>query len=246
MGEGTTSKRSPKRRGPAKRYAPVTTDVTPAKKPRKKAVPKKGAKTTTTAQTIMMPTATVSTVIAIPETLTPSISPLDERDEISRITASFQNYVSRILEELEKAKVDKERLMEQITSLLLDRRVFLNKIRELESQVEDGFVDRVMVMAQEYKFKRRNSTIIQEAIVAAEVLESETETQSAYPVGQPEQVVFYSQFQDTQQTSEPSRGVKDVLLPTTSVMQNRVSFPVSNLNLHQSQNQVQPNSQTGF
>jgi hypothetical protein len=33
IGEDVTPKRSPKRRGPTKRYAPETTDVTPVKKP---------------------------------------------------------------------------------------------------------------------------------------------------------------------------------------------------------------------
>ena len=118
--------------------------------------------------------------------------------------------------------------MEQMTSYYLDRRFYLNRIQELESQVEDGFVDRVMVMAQEYKLKRGGSSIIQDAIVAAEVPGSETQTQSAYPVRQPEQVVFCSQPQNTQQTPEPSRGVKDVLLSAPSVVQNRVAFPISN------------------
>ena len=75
IGEEVTPKRSPKRRGPAKKYVPETTEVTPTKKPRKKAVPRKGAKATT--QTTIMPTATTSTVIAVPEILTPSTSPLE-------------------------------------------------------------------------------------------------------------------------------------------------------------------------
>ena len=60
MGERVTPKRSTKRRGPAKKYAPETTDVTPVKKPRRKAIPKKGAKST-------VQVATASTVVAIPE-----------------------------------------------------------------------------------------------------------------------------------------------------------------------------------
>jgi hypothetical protein len=179
-----------------------------------------------------MPTATTSTIITIPGTPTPSTSPLDERDEISQITASFQNYSSRIVEALERVKADKERLIEQMTSFYVDRRFYLNRIQELESQVEDGFVDRVLIMAQDYKLKRGGSTIIQDAIVAAEVPGSETQTQSAYPVRQPEQVVFYSQPQNTQQTPEPSRGVKDVLFSAPSSMQNRVAFPISNLSLY--------------
>ena len=63
-----------------------------------------GAKAT--AQITTMPIATASTVVAVSEFPVPSTSPLDERDETSRISAGFQNYSSRILEELERVRTD--------------------------------------------------------------------------------------------------------------------------------------------
>jgi hypothetical protein len=70
MGEKVTPKRSLKRRGPAKKYAPETTDVSPVRKPRRKPVPKRRAKATT-----QVSTAATSTVVAIPEYPTLSASP---------------------------------------------------------------------------------------------------------------------------------------------------------------------------
>jgi len=174
-----TPKRLPKRRGPAKKYAPETTDVTPVKKPRRKVIPKKGAKFTAQA-------ATASTVIAIPEYPTPSASPLDEKDEASRIPAYFQSCSSKMMEEYERMRVE-------------------------------------IVLAQNYKPKKRGSRIVHDTIVAAEVSESEVQTQSAYPVRQLEQVVYYSQHQSSQQTPEPLRGVKDVLFSAPSVYAEKSS-----------------------
>jgi len=72
--------------------------VTPVKKPRRKAVAKKGA--TLKIQTI----TTAPPVVAAPVIPTPSTSPLSEEDETSQIPALFQNYSLRMLEELERAK----------------------------------------------------------------------------------------------------------------------------------------------
>jgi len=76
--------------------------VTPVKKPRRKAIAKKGA--TVKTQTI----TTAPTVVAAPVIPTPSTSPLNEEDETSQIPALFQNYSLRMLEELERAKVDRD------------------------------------------------------------------------------------------------------------------------------------------
>ena len=64
MGEEVTPKRSPKRRGPAKKYVPETTDVSPAKKPCCKAIPKKGAKAT-----VQVTTATAPRLLQLQSTL---------------------------------------------------------------------------------------------------------------------------------------------------------------------------------
>jgi hypothetical protein len=108
-----TPKRSPKRRGPAKKYAPETTGVTPVKKPRRKTIAKKGTKIKTQA-------ATASTVVTTSEFPTPSTSPLDEKDETSRIPAQFQSYSFRMMEEFERMKADKERLIDQATNHLIE------------------------------------------------------------------------------------------------------------------------------
>ena len=229
-----TPKRSPKRRCPAKKYAPETTDVTPVKKPRRKAISKKGAKST-------VQVATASTVVAIPEYPAPSASPLDENDEASQIPAYFQSCSSKMMEEYERIRVDREQLIEQVTNLLIDRKFLLNRIKELENPSENDFVDQVLVLAQNYKLKKRGSRIVHDAIVAAEVSEPEMQTQSAYPVRQLEQVVYYSQHQSSQQTPEPLRGVKDVLFSAPSGMQKKVAMPISSLNPYQTQNQTHQN-----
>ena len=153
-----TPKRLPKRRGPTKKYAPETTDVTPVKKPRRQAIPKKGAKFTAQA-------ATASTVIAIPEYPTPSASPLDEKDKASRIPAYFQICSSKMMEEYERMRVERERLIEQVTTLLVDRKFLMSKIKELENPSDNEFVDQILVLAQNYKLKKRGSRIVHDAIV---------------------------------------------------------------------------------
>ncbi len=75
-----------------------------------------------------------------------------------------------------------------------------------------------------------------DAISAAGVLESEVQTQPAYPVRQLEQVVYYSQSQNSQQAPEPNRGAKDVLFSTRGCLQKKVAMPVSSLNLYQNFN----------
>jgi hypothetical protein len=229
-----TQKRSPKRRGPAKRYAPETTDVTPVKKPRRKAVAKKGSNA-------IIQTATASTVITVPEYPTPSTSPSDGSSEASRVPAYFQNYPSRIMEELERVTADKERLIEQMTNYFIERRFLISRIKELENPSENDFMDQVISLAHDFKLKKRGSSIVRDAIMAAEVSEPESQTQPAYPVGQPEQIVYYSQSQNFQQNPEPYRGVKDVLLSAPSGTQKRVALPISSLGPYQSQNQVHQN-----
>ena len=98
--------------------------MTPVKKPRHKTIAKKGAKVKTQ-------TATASTVVTASEFPTPSTSPLDEKDETSRIPAQFQSYSFRMMEEFERMKTDKERLIDQATNYLIERRFLINRIREL-------------------------------------------------------------------------------------------------------------------
>lgn len=97
--------------------------MTPVKKPRRKAVAKKGA--TLKIQTI----TTAPPVVAAPVIPTPSTSPLNEEDETSQIPALFQNYSLRMLEELEKVKVDRERLLTRESDLLFEIRRLTNRVR---------------------------------------------------------------------------------------------------------------------
>ena len=76
-----------------------------------------------------------------------------------------------------------------------------------------------------------------DAIGAAGVLESKTQTQPAYPLRQLEQVVYYSLPQNSQQAPEPYRGTKDILLSMPGGLQKKVTVPISSLNLYQNFNQ---------
>ena len=118
--------------------------MTPVKKPRRKAIPKKGAKFTAQA-------ATESRFVAIPEYPNPSASPLDEKDEASRIPAYFQSCSSKMMEEYERMRVERERLIEQVTTLLVDRKFLMSKIKELKNPSDNEFVDQILVLAQNYK-----------------------------------------------------------------------------------------------
>ncbi len=208
--------------------------MTPVKKPRWKAIAKKGAKFTTQA-------ATASTVVTAPEYPTPSASPLNEKDEASRIPAHFQSCSFRMMGEYERMKADKERLLDQATSLLIERKFFINRIRELENPSESEFMDQILILAQNFKSKKRGSKIVQDAMMAAEVSEPEMQTHHAYPSRQPENVVYYSQPQNFHQTPEPYRGVKDVLISAPNGMQKRAAIPISNLSSYQAQNQIHQN-----
>jgi hypothetical protein len=234
MGERVTPKRSTKRRGPAKKYAPETTDVTPVKKPRRKAIPKKGAKFT-------VQVSTAPTVVAVPEYPTPSASPLDEKDELSRLPAYFQSCSSKMMEEYERMRDEIERMHGHITNLLVERNTLINKIKEQENQSDNEFMDQISVLVQNYKLKKRGSRIVHDAIAAAGVPESDVQTQPAYPVRQLEQVVYYFQPQSSQQAPEPYRGVKDVLFSAPGGMQKKVAMPVSSLNSYQNLNHSHQN-----
>ncbi len=103
MDEGVSPKRSPKRRGPTKKYAPETTDVSPVKKARRTAVPKRKAMATTqTSATVT--TIAPATIAAIPEMefLTPSTTPYDGMNEMNQVLFCFQNLQARFQEELNK------------------------------------------------------------------------------------------------------------------------------------------------
>ncbi len=162
------------------------------KKPCRKTIAKKGTKIKTQA-------ATASTVATTSEFPTPSASPVDEKDETSRIPAQFQSYSFTMMEEFERMKADKERLIDQATNHLIERRFLINRIRELENLSESGLVDQILALAQNYKSKRRGSKIVQDALMAAEVSELEIQTLPAYPSRQPENVVYYSQPQNFHQ-----------------------------------------------
>jgi hypothetical protein len=102
-------------------------------------------------------------------------------------------------------------------------------------------VDQVLILAQNFKLKKRGSKIVQDAMMAAEVLEPEMQTHPAYPSRQPENVVYYFQPQNFHQTPEPYRGVKDVLISAPNGMQKRAAIPISNLGSYQAQNQIHQN-----
>jgi predicted transcriptional regulator len=78
---------------------------------------------------------------------TPSTSPLSEEDETSQIPALFQNYSLRMLEELERAKVDRERLLTRESDLLFEIRRLTNRVKELENLAEIGLVDQILSLA---------------------------------------------------------------------------------------------------
>ena len=209
--------------------------MTPVKKPRRKAVAKKGA--TLKIQTI----TTAPPVVAAPVIPTPSTSPLSEEDETSQIPALFQNYSLKMLEELERVKVDRERLLTRESDLLFEIRRLVARVRELENLAEIGLVDQILSLAQNYKSGGGGSKIVQDALVAAEVSELDVQTHPAYPSRQPESVVYYVQPQNFYQPSEPYRGVRDVMISTSNVMQKRVTNPIPNLSSYQIQNQTHQN-----
>jgi hypothetical protein len=197
--------------------------VTPVKKPCRKAIPKKGAKFT-------VQVATAPTVVAVPEYPTPSASLLDEKDELSQLPAYFQSCLSKLMEEFERIRVEIKQMCVHIINLLVERKTLVNKIKEQENQSDNEIMDQISVLVQNYSLKKRGSRIVHDAIPAAGVLESEVQTQPAYPVRQLEQVIFYSQPQSSQQASEPYRGVKDVLFSAPGGMQKKIAMPVSSLN----------------
>jgi hypothetical protein len=209
--------------------------VTPVKKPRRKAIAKKGATVKTQTAT------TASTVVAASVLPTPSTSPLDEKDETSQIPAQFQNYSFRMIEEFERIRVDREQLLDRENTLLIERRFLVSRIRELENLAESGLMDQILALAQNYKSNRGGSKIVQDALMAAEVSELEIQTHSAYPSRQPENVVYYVQPQNFHQPPEPYKGVRDVMISTSSVMQKRATNPISNLSSYQVQNQTHQN-----
>jgi hypothetical protein len=209
--------------------------VTPVKKPRRKAIAKKGA--TVKTQTI----TTAPTVVAASVIPTPSASPLNEEDETSQIPALFQNYSFRMLEEFERVKVDRERLLNRESNLLIEMRCLVNRVKELENLAEIGLMDQILSLAQNYKSSRGGSKIVQDALMAAEVSELDVQTHPAYPSRQPENVVYYVQPQNFYQPPEPYRGVRDVMISTSNVVQKRATNQIPNLSSYQIQNQTHQN-----
>ncbi len=118
--------------------------MSPVKKPRRKAIPKKGAKAT-------VQVATAPTVVAVPEYPTPSASPLDEKDEISQLPAYFQSCSSRLMEEFERLRVQNEQMRGQMTTLLVERKALMDKIKEQENQSDNETMDKIAVLVQNYK-----------------------------------------------------------------------------------------------
>jgi len=77
--------------------------------------------------------------------------------------------------------------------------------------------------------------------MAAEVSELDVQTHPAYPSRQPENVVYYVQPQNFYQPPEPYRGVRDVMISTSNVVQKRATNQIPNLSSYQIQNQTHQN-----
>ncbi len=231
-----TPKRSPKRRGPAKKYAPETTDVSHVKKARHIAVPKRGAKATTQASTAI--TTITLTNVAIPEYPPSSASPLDGRNEMHQISLCFQSLTSRFQEELNRLRLENEHQQKIITSLLFEKKSLMKRLeRQNENQIGQETLEKIIALMHNFELQTRGTKIMHAAISATGVLESEVQAHSAYPMSQLEQMAHYSYPQNPQQASESFRGTKDVLLSMPDGLQKRVTMPISSINMHQSFNQ---------
>ena len=129
-----------------------------------------------------------------------------------------------------------------MASLFVEKK---NLKERLEKQDENQFglatLEKIVALTHNYDLQTRGSKIVHAAISAAGVLESEVQTQPAYPMRQLEQVAHYSYPQNSQQTSESCRGTKDVLLSMPGGLQKKVTMPISSLNMYQSFNQTHHN-----
>jgi hypothetical protein len=143
------------------------------------------------------------------------------------------------MEEFERRRVEIEQLHGIISNYFVERKILLDKIKELEDQSDNEVLGQITVLVQNHNLKKRGSNIVHDAILAVGGLESEVQTQPAYPVRQLEQVVYYSQPQNSRQAPEPYRGVKDVLFSAPGGVQKKVAMPVSSLSLYQNVNHPQ-------
>ena len=129
-----------------------------------------------------------------------------------------------------------------MASLLVEKK---NLTERLEKQDENQFglatLEKIVALTHNYDLQTRDSKIVHAAISAAGVLESEVQTQPAYPMRQLEQVVYYSHPQNSQQASEPCKGAKDVFFSMPGGLQKKVTVPISSLNLYQNFNQPHKN-----
>ena len=51
-----------------------------------------------------------------------------------------------MMEEYERMRVERERLIQQVTTLLVDRKFLMSKIKELENPSDNEFVDHILVL----------------------------------------------------------------------------------------------------
>ncbi len=183
MNEGVSPKRSPKRRGPTTKYAPETTDVSPVKKGRHKAVPKRGTKATTpTSATV---TAIASTTIAIPEMEfpMPSTTPYDGMNEMNQVLFCFQSFQTRFQEELNRQRLVIGQQHKMIDILALEKKDLMERLAE-KPTVQDPFADfrretleRMMALMHNFELQTRGAEIVNAAISAAGGLETGAQAQ---------------------------------------------------------------------
>lgn len=237
MNEEVSPKRSPKRRGPTKRYAPETTDVSPVKKAHRKAVPKRGAKVTTPAST---------TITAIPEVEIPmATTPYSGMSEMDKALFFFQNSHAKVQEEISKQNLVIDQQQKLIETLVLEKKGLMERLAE-KSAAQDPFaafrrdtLDRMISLVHNFELQtqKRGTEIVHDAISAAGGLGTGAQAQPTFPLRQMEQMAHCSYHQNPQQASESFRGTKDVLVSMPGGLQRRVSMPVSSLNAHQSVSQ---------
>ena len=111
------------------------------------------------------------------------------------------------MEEYDRLRLENEHLHRVMGSLLVEKKN-LTEIIEKQEEIQFGedTLEKIVVLAQNYSLKKRGAKIVRDVISAAGVLESEAQTQPAYPMRQLEQVVHYSYPQNSQQASESLRG----------------------------------------
>ena len=106
-----------------------------------------------------------------------------------------------------------------MSSLLIKRRILTEKLEK--NQANAAVLEKIVTLVHNVRPLTRGSQIVHAAISAAGVIESEIQTQPAYPVRQLEQVAQYSCPQNFQQASESNIGTKDVLFSMSGTLQKK-------------------------